>query len=150
MPGEFSPGPGPKVFRDGGCGLAPLICYELLFPRYVRECVRTGGEVLVNLTNDYWFGKEAEPEQHLALSRMRAFETGRPIVRATNTGISALIDARGRVVARSGLWHQDVLRGTLPVPAMRWTPYARWGEWATVAAVALAWAVVALAWKLLR
>ena len=148
-PGEFTAGPGPEVFHEEGYAFTPLICYELLFPDYVRDCLHAGGEVLVNLTNDYWFGTSGEPEQHLALCRMRAFETGRPIARATNTGISALIDARGRVIARSGVWKQEVLRGTLPVPPMSWTPYARWGDWTTALAMALACAAVALAWKLL-
>ena len=142
-PGEFSPGPGPKVFRAGDVALTPLICYELLFPRLVRAGLREGGEVIVNLTNDYWFGRHLEPHQHLELARMSAIEVGRPVLRATNTGISAVIDGRGQVLASTGVWAQDVLRVTVPVPPMSWTPYARWGELAT-AALALAACLVAV------
>jgi len=146
-PGEFMPGPGPGVFHVAGTDFSPLICYELLFPRLVRASLRAGGDVMLNLTNDYWFGRQGEPRQHLTLSRMRAFETGRPVIRATNTGISALVDGRGRVLQQTGVWEQAVLRGTLPVPPPGWTPYARWGEWITAAWVAAAILAVALSWK---
>ncbi|MFQ5601457.1 MAG: apolipoprotein N-acyltransferase, partial [Candidatus Krumholzibacteriia bacterium] len=149
-PGEFSRGPGARVMKMDGVSFTPLICYELLFARYVRRGLRLGGEVLLNVTNDYWFGRYAEPEQHLALARMRAFETGRPIIRVTNTGFSALIDATGRVVARTGLWRPEILRVTLQVPRMHQTPYTRWGEWVTVLFVVVAWGAVAILWKLAR
>jgi len=148
-PGEFTPGPGPRLFHAAGTAFSPLICYELLFPRVVRRSLRAGGEVMLNLTNDYWFGRHAEPMQHLALSRMRAFETGRPVIRATNTGISALVDGQGRVLQRTGVWEQAVLRGTLPVPPPHWTPYARWGEWTTAAWIAAALLAVSLSWRML-
>jgi apolipoprotein N-acyltransferase len=147
-PGEFTPGPGPGVFRIAGVAFTPLICYELLFPSVVRGALDAGGEVVLNLTNDYWFGRHLEPEQHLALCRMCAMETGRPIVRATNTGITALVDARGEVVARTGIWTQETLRARLAVPAMRWTPYARWGETALAVLVAAALLAVGVMWRL--
>jgi apolipoprotein N-acyltransferase len=138
-PGEFTPGPGPAVFDVGTARLAPVICYELLFPRVVRAGLRAGGEALVNLTNDYWFGRHLEPEQHLALTRMCAIEIGRPILRATNTGITALVDGTGTVVQRAGLWTQEVLIGSVPLAPMRWTPYARWGERVLLVVAAAAW-----------
>lgn len=147
MPGEFSPGPGPRVFDIGPVEYAPLICYELLFPRVVRRGLHAGGEVLLNLTNDYWFGPHGEPHQHLALTRMCALETGRPIVRATNTGISALIDAGGRIVLQAGLHEQAVLRGTLAVPAPTWTPFVRWGDAIIAGAMLVAIAAVAVVWR---
>ena len=148
--GEFSPGPGARVLEVEGVRYAPLICYELLFPRYVRQGVRLGGDVLLNLTNDYWFGDNAEPEQHLALARMRAFETERPIVRATNTGISAFIDADGRILQRTALWQPAVLRATLPLRAPHTTPYLRYGEWVVAAFVLVAWGLAALLGKIVR
>ena len=148
MPGEFTPGPGPQVFQIDGVAFTPLICYELLFPNVVRASLRAGGEVLLNLTNDYWFGPYGEPRQHLALCRMCAFETGRPIVRATNTGMSAFIDASGQILEHAGVWKQAVLRGTLPIPPMHWTPFARWGSWTTAGAMAAALLLVWLTWKL--
>ena len=135
-PGEFSPGPGPVVFTVHDVALAPLICYELLFPDVVRRALRGGGTVIVNLTNDYWFGRGLEPEQHLALCRMCAFETGRPIIRATNTGISATIDGSGVVRARTRVWEPGVVRDRVPIPPMSWTPFTRWGDLATAAVVA--------------
>lgn len=126
--GEFKPGQGPQVMEIKGVRFAPLICYELIFPRYARSALKAGGEVFLNVSNDYWFGQTAEPQQHLALARMRAYETGRPILRCTNTGISALIDSHGQVILKSGIWRQETLRGTLAIPKMSWTPYARWGE----------------------
>ena len=149
-PGEFTPGPGPQVFDVDGVALTPLICYELLFPRVVRAALRQGGTVIVNLTNDYWFGRHSEPYQHLALTRMCALEIGRPIVRATNTGISALIGADGEVRAQTGLWEPAILRGVLPIPPMSWTPYARWGEAALALWVGAACAAVLLAWGIRR
>ena len=127
-PGEFTSGPGPKVFRAGGVALSPLICYELLFPRLVRGSLRAGGEVIVNLTNDYWFGRHLEPHQHLELARMSAIEVGRPVLRATNTGISAVIDGRGEILASTGVWVQDVLRVSVPVPPMELDPLRALGR----------------------
>ncbi len=148
--GLFSPGPGPTSLQVGDFAVTPFICYEVLFPGYVRRGVRKGGDVLVNLTNDYWFGRYAEPEQHLALARMRAYETARPIVRATNTGISAFIDANARVLARTELWQPAILRATLDLPLAPSTPYLRWGEWLFVALMAAAMAITLLLWKLVR
>jgi apolipoprotein N-acyltransferase len=148
--GEFSPGPGAQALQLDGLRLTPLICYEILFPRYVREGLHLGGDVLLNLTNDYWFGRYAEPEQHLSLARMRAFETGRPILRATNTGYSALIAADGSIVTRSGLWQREILRGTLEIPEARSTPYLRAGEWMVVLLALVAWGLAAIQWRLVR
>lgn len=144
-PGEFSPGPGPVVFEVAGVALAPLICYELLFPDVVRRALRAGGTTIVNMTNDYWFGRGLEPQQHLALCRMCAFETGRPIIRATNTGISAVIDAGGAVRARTQVWEAGVVRDRVPIPPMSWTPFMRWGDGATAAIVAAGVVLGALA-----
>jgi apolipoprotein N-acyltransferase len=145
--GDFSPGPGAQVIELDGLRFAPFICYEILFPRYVRRGVRQGADVLLNITNDFWFGRYAEPEQHLKLARMRAFETARPIIRATNTGFSALIGANGRVLRRTALWQPEVLRATLDVPPPQQTPYLRAGEWLTATFLLLTLGLTALIWK---
>jgi apolipoprotein N-acyltransferase len=82
---------------------------------------------LLNLTNDAWFGTFAGPQQHFAIASTRAVEEGLPMVRAANTGISAVVDPYGRVIARLGIGEQGVLDSGLPA-ALSSTPFARWGE----------------------
>lgn len=98
--GDFTPGKTVAPLRTGNLALGPLICYESIFPEIARQRVADGANVLVNLSNDGWFGDSAAPEQHLQLAVMRAVEQGRWLLRSTNTGISAVIDHRGRVVMR--------------------------------------------------
>jgi apolipoprotein N-acyltransferase len=91
---------------------------------------------LVNASNDAWFGDSLALPQHLEIARMRALETGRYLLRATNTGISALIDPRGAVVVRSPIFEQYVLNGEI-VPMQGMTPYARIGNWGVITLVTL-------------
>jgi apolipoprotein N-acyltransferase len=103
-----------------------LICYEAIFPGYVA----VGGDRpgwIVNLTNDGWFGISTGPYQHLQQARLRAIEQGLPLVRAANTGISAVIDPFGRFVARLGLGVEGVLDSGLP-SSIAPTIYARSGD----------------------
>ena len=96
----FSPGAGAEVMDLGPLGLAlPLICYEVVFPQDVRAN-QTRPDMLMQITNDAWFGMFSGPYQHLVQAQMRAMEMGLPMVRAANTGVSAMIDARGRIVAQ--------------------------------------------------
>lgn len=91
---------------------ATVICYEVIFPRIVTRVGR-GAAFLVNITNDAWFGRSAGPHQHLAMARVRAVEMGRDLVRAANTGISALVDPHGRIVKRSRLEERALLVGRI-------------------------------------
>lgn len=111
---------------------APLICYEMIFPREVMAA-SAGADWLALVTNDAWFGDWAGPIQHLAQARMRAIETGRPIARAANTGISAMIDAYGGVTASRPMNQDGVIDA--PLPPKRATLYRRIGEWGTLALV---------------
>jgi apolipoprotein N-acyltransferase len=104
----------------------PLICYEAIFPGDVASGDDRPGWI-VNLTNDGWFGISTGPYQHLQQARLRAIEQGLPVVRAANTGISAVIDPLGRIVARLGLGQEGVLDSGLP-SAISPTPYARGGD----------------------
>src|SRR3954454_16602040 len=104
----------------------PLICYEVIFPGdIVARDDRPGW--IVNLTNDGWFGISTGPYQHLQQARLRAIEEGLPVVRAANTGVSAVIDPSGRIVARLGLGIEGVLDASLP-SALPPTIYARLGD----------------------
>jgi len=122
---DFTPGPGLRaVALPGLPSFTGLICYEVIFPGRVTPAERPG--FLVNVTNDAWFGVSAGPWQHLAAARLRAVEEGLPLVRAAQTGISAVFDARGRWVAGMGLAESGVVVAPLPRAATP-TPFARLG-----------------------
>jgi apolipoprotein N-acyltransferase len=104
----------------------PLICYEAIFPSAAATRGRRPGWI-VNVTNDGWFGISTGPYQHLQQARLRAIEQGLPLVRAANTGISAVIDPMGRIVAHLGLGIEGVLDSRLPA-AIAPTIYARHGN----------------------
>lgn len=107
--------------------MAPLICYEIIFPgAVVGEGPRP--KWLLNVTNDAWYGITAGPHQHFASARFRAIEQGLPVVRAAGTGISGIIDPYGRVKAKLGLGKKGVVDGRLPVEAPP-TLYALFGDW---------------------
>ena len=127
---DFSEGPGPRTLAlDGLPPVAPTICYEAIFPDGV---VASGGPRpawLLNLTNDGWFGITSGPYQHLASAKLRAVEQGLPLIRAANTGISAVIDPYGRIIRRLSLGAEGVIDAALPKPAATAPFYSRFGEW---------------------
>lgn len=105
-----------------------LICFEAIFPELARSQVEKGAEILVNLTNDAWFGMTSAPYQHLSMSVFRAVENRRPLIRAANTGISAFIDPTGRIINRSGLFREDVLTHKVKIDEPQLTFYTRYGD----------------------
>lgn len=125
---DYSAGPGPETLHlDGLPPVSPLVCYEAIFPGAVAD--RSDRPAwLFNLTNDAWYGTTAGPHQHLAISRLRAVEEGVPLVRAANTGISAVFDPYGREIGRIGLNRQGVLDFRLPKPVENIPPYGRFGD----------------------
>ena len=127
--GSFARGAEPKIFSDGsGHTLGIFICYESAFPDLVREFARRGGEVLVNLTNDGYFGGGVARQQHLLLARMRAVENRRWLVRPANDGVTASIDPAGRVWDR--LPEFERTSGRLRFGYIReQTLYTRYGDW---------------------
>ncbi|MBV8977936.1 MAG: apolipoprotein N-acyltransferase [Alphaproteobacteria bacterium] len=126
--GSFSTGDGPHtLFIRRAPPASVLICYEILFPDQVVADQRA--RWIVNVTDDSWFGPWAGPSQHLMVARMRAIEQGIPVVRAANTGISAVIDAKGRIRARLDLALEGVIDSGLPA-SIAPTPFARQGEYA--------------------
>jgi len=125
--GGYSAGPGPRVLDLGRLGLAqPLICYEAVFPQDIRRAPERP-DWLMQVTNDAWFGEAAGPWQHLALARLRAIEFGLPLARAANTGVSAMIDAKGRITAELGMDKMGALDAALPA-ALPPTLYAQIGD----------------------
>ncbi|MDX8347957.1 apolipoprotein N-acyltransferase [Cognatiyoonia sp. IB215446] len=127
----FTPGATPGPVTIPGIGNAiPLICYEGIFAEEIID----GGDrarLLLLITNDAWFGQAAGPYQHLAQARLRAIEQGLPMVRVANTGISAMIDAKGRIIAHLPLGVNGALDVALP-PALPPTFYVRMGDWPVV------------------
>ena len=126
--GGFSSGPTPRplLHLPGLPAVAPLICYEAIFP----SAVVAGPErpsLLVNLTNDGWFGNTTGPRQHMQQARVRAVEEGLPLLRVANNGISAMVDGHGRVLLELGLDQRGSADTGLPAP-LRPTPYARFGD----------------------
>ncbi|HUR40706.1 MAG TPA: apolipoprotein N-acyltransferase [Verrucomicrobiae bacterium] len=114
------------LLTAAGHALETSICFEDVFGDEIRVRARESA-FLVNMTNDAWFADSAAPHQHLAFSRLRAMENGRWMLRAANTGISALIDADGNLVQRARQFEMEVVRGAAE-PRTGWTPYQRWGN----------------------
>lgn len=112
---DFRPGPGPRTLTlPGAPAVGPMICYEIIFPHAVIDQINRPGWI-ANISNDAWFGPSGPP-QHLAQARLRAIEEGLPIVRATPTGISAIIDAHGNIVASEPAGGRGTISATLPPP----------------------------------
>jgi apolipoprotein N-acyltransferase len=138
--GDFTPGGEFTVFSISSGKFAVSISYEIYFPSEVRRFVQNGAEFLVNITNDAWYGRSAAPYQHVAMMVFRAVENRRYLVRAANTGISAIVAPDGRIVSASGLFERTALRATIAANAAL-TPYARYGDvfgWGATLGVAVA------------
>ena len=129
-PVDFTPGR-PQLFTHPDLGdIAVLICYEAIFPAFLRRPSEAGvlkrPDMLVNITNDAWFGLSAGPYQHLAQARMRAIEEGLPLMRVANTGISAGFDGYGRSLGQIGLGQAGMVDIVVP-PALPPTLFVRFG-----------------------
>jgi apolipoprotein N-acyltransferase len=138
----FSPGEGPETLDlSAGVRIAPLICYEDLMPDLARRFVaEKKANLLVNLTNDAWYGRSAAPWQHARLAQWRAIETRRSLVRATNTGVTTVINARGEILETLPIFSRGVLKKEVELLETE-TLYVRFGDWfawgATLAALAI-------------
>jgi apolipoprotein N-acyltransferase len=131
---NFEPGTKPFVFYLHGFRFAAPICWENIFPQIARAFVQNGAQFIVNITNEAWFGHSSAPRQFLAMNVFRAVENRRSVVRCANTGISCIIDSRGRVVDRvrdadgNDIFVRGVLIGQV-VLSDAMTLYTRWGDW---------------------
>jgi apolipoprotein N-acyltransferase len=135
--GSFVPGTEYKIAKTPAGGIGVFICYESIFPQLVRKLVANGAGVLVNISDDGWFGNSAAGLQHLGMARMRAIENGRYLLRATNDGVTAIIDPRGEIVARLPRYQLAVLSGSFYF-VTRHTFYTEHGD-------VFAWLCVAVA-----
>ena len=128
---SFSPGPGKQpLLLVAGNRVAASVCYEDAFGEEVIDFLPEAS-MLVNGSNNAWYGDSLAPHQHLQISRMRALETGRPMLRVTTNGISALIDEKGKIQLRSGQFRTEMLSDSVQ-PMQGATPYVRWGNWPVV------------------
>ncbi len=128
---DFTPGDSARpLLRVAGYWAGISICYEDAFGEEVIEALPQAA-FLVNASNDAWFGDSLAPSQHLEMARMRALESGRYLLRSTNTGISALIDPQGKIQGFSPEFQRHVLSGEI-IPLQGATPYVRVGNWAVV------------------
>jgi apolipoprotein N-acyltransferase len=123
----FTPGTTYRIVHMGGHPVNAVICFEIVFPNLVREFIRQGSELIVNLTNDGWYGDTAAPHQHLAMSRWRSVENRRYLIRAANTGISAFVEPTGRIQVRTGILREEVCVGNFAFIAEP-TFYSRHGD----------------------
>ena len=132
--GDFSAGQSAAPLRAAGHDLGVSICYEVTFGAEVADAL-PAADLLLNVSNDAWFGASTAPWQHLQMARMRALETGREMIRATNTGVSAIIDARGAIRQVGPVFESAILSATVQ-PRAGTTPYVRWRDW-PIAALAI-------------
>jgi len=142
--------PVPIQASAGGFKIGVGICYEIIYPSLAREEVFRGANLLVTITNDSWYGRAGAQAQHLAGATLRAVETKRYLLRAAITGISAIVDEKGRIVGEIGENREGILRGTAWVTGEQ-TVWTRWGFWlprlSDVAAGAVLLFGVARWWK---
>jgi apolipoprotein N-acyltransferase len=141
---DFTPGTEYRVGQLPGGKFGVFICYEAIFPEEIRRFAKNGADLLINVSNDGWFGRSAAPEQHLMMARVRAVESRRWLLRDTNNGFTVSIDPYGRIVARM----PTDIRGQLDAPydfRSGLTPYARFGDWFAWLCLIVSIALVAVA-----
>ena len=126
--GDFSPGKKNCPLKTGDLALGSLICFEVIFPELARKQTLNGANILINITNDAWFGKSSAPFQHLSMAVFRSVENRRPMARASNTGFSAFIGPQGRILKKSSLFKEEVLNHDLVVPEKTLSFYTRFGD----------------------
>jgi apolipoprotein N-acyltransferase len=140
---ELEPGTRSVVFPGPPAPYGVVICYEGIFPDLVRDFVRGGARLMVNMTNDAWFGRTSGPEQHLSMYAFRAIEHRVSVVRAANTGVSAFVAPTGQIVRRMSLYERGLLTDTVPLRVGR-TLFTRLGDWPGLLALAVSGAALVL------
>jgi len=141
---DFARGePGQALLTAKGYQIAPFICYEVVYPEFAAS-LAADSDILLTVSNDAWFGRSIGPLQHLQMAQMRALEAGRWMIRATNNGVTVLIDPYGRITEQVPAFEQTVLYGEV-TPMQGLTPYLQWRSWPLVLAC-----LALLGWALLR
>ena len=124
--GAFTPAPRPELLRSGALVIGTAICYEAIYPSLAREETRAGANLLATISNDSWYGRAGAQEQHFAGAVLRAVENGRWLVRAAITGVSGIVDARGRIRAETRPDERTLVRGTVRLEDAT-TAWTGWG-----------------------
>ena len=126
--GDFTAGEKGANLEWGEHRIGMLICYELIFPYLSRESTRNGANLLINITNDAWYGRTSAPYQHFSMAVFRAVENRRALARSANTGISGFVDPTGKVIATSPIFEEAALTAQIPLVNVA-TLYTRFGDW---------------------
>ncbi len=148
-PFDVSPGLGYNLTEAGQCRIGTAICFESTFPDISRQMTERGADVLCVVTDDEWFGRTAAAEQHMAKSVLRAAENGRYLIRSASSGISVIIDPRGRILCRAGLNCAAVLKSDIR-PQTVTTFYTRHGDWLIYISIGIVFVLAAIRWPLSR
>lgn len=135
--GDFTPGTEGKTIQLGNYSLGVQICYEIIFSNLSRKMARNNANLLINITNDAWYGTTSAPYQHFSMTVFRAVENRRSLVRSANTGISGFIDPVGRVIAQTHLFQDAVVTRSVPVLSEK-TLYTQFGDFFAVACLSVA------------
>lgn len=144
--GDFEPGRHGNTLQWVNETLGILICYEIIFPELSRQQVKNGASLLINITNDAWYGRTSAPYQHFSMAVFRAVENRRSLVRAANTGISGFIDPAGRVMASTPLFREAAITRAVPIIDEH-TVYTRFGDlFAVICLLTTAIMVIIKAW----
>ncbi|WP_306533231.1 apolipoprotein N-acyltransferase [Geobacter sp.] len=144
--GDFSPGAQIAALDTGKGRIGILVCFEGIFPELSRAYVQAGSRLLVNITNDAWFGRSSAPYQHLSMTVFRAVENRVPLVRAANTGITSIIDSKGHIRGMTPLFQEAVLNGEVRL-GEGVTFYNRHGDIFAWGCLAVAAIVVVIAFR---
>ncbi|AHL76998.1 acyltransferase [Stutzerimonas stutzeri] len=140
---DFARGtPEQPLLQAKGYRIAPFICYEVVYPEFAAS-LAAQSDILLTVSNDAWFGHSIGPLQHLQMAQMRALEAGRWMIRATNNGVTVLIDPQGRITEQVPAFEETVLYGEV-TPMQGLTPYLQWRSWPLIAVcvVLLGWGVI--------
>lgn len=114
--------------RANGLDLVPAICYEIIFPRQLKQNIFNSSDFILTVSNDAWFGTSSGPHQHMQIAQMRALEFGRPVLRATNNGVTAITDEKGQITSQLPQFEDGVLKQEVHLVSGL-TPYLRFGDW---------------------